>query len=94
MNPYKWLWSHTTGRPYTYIWRDVYHTAPIVIQVLWFSIGGLIVYNFGWEGAGVFAIVYLFGFLEGHFHWGKKYIPGQEEKLLEEGYKAMNRKEE
>ena len=42
----------------------------------------------------MFAIVYLFGFLEGHFHWGKKYIPGQEEKLLEEGYKAMNRKEE
>ena len=77
---YKKLWSIVGGRPWTYIWRDIYHTAPIVIQVLWFFIG-VAVYNWlGWLGVLIFWCIYMFGFLEGHFHWGKKHILGQEGK--------------
>jgi len=77
MNLYKELWSRIGGRMWTYIWRDIYHTAPIIIQLLWFSIGCLIYHFWGWGGVKIFWVVYLFGFLEGHFHWGTKYIKGQ-----------------
>ena len=77
-NPYKWgLWRWIGGRPWTYIWRDIYHTAPIVIQALWFFIGVVIFLWQGWLGAGIFWSIYVFGFLEGHFHWGTKWIKGQ-----------------
>lgn len=77
MNWYKELWSRVGGRPWTFIWRDVYHTAPIVIQTLWFFIG-VLVFSFGWKLVLLFWLIYLFGFLEGHFHWGKKYIENQQ----------------
>ena len=73
----KLIWGWTTGRPWTYVWRDIYHTAPIVIQILWFFIGVAIYRWSGWLGVGIFWSIYMFGFLEGHFHWGKKYIAGQ-----------------
>ena len=76
-NLYKKLWSLIGGRPWTYIWRDIYHLAPIVIQVLWFFIGVAIFIWLGWKGVLVFWCIYLFGYLEGHFHWGAKYIKGQ-----------------
>ena len=77
-NLYKKLWSLVGGRPWTYIWRDIYHTAPIVIQVLWFFVGVAVYHLLGWWGVGVFWAIYAFGFIEGHFHWGKKWIHGQE----------------
>lgn len=77
MNLYKVLWSRIGGRKWTFIWRDVYHLAPYVIQVLWVSIGCFIGVNFGWKGLLIFWLIYSFGFLEGHFHWGTKYIKGQ-----------------
>ena len=76
-NPYKFLWSRIGGRKWTHIWRDIYHTAPVIIQTLWFLMGVLVYSQFGWYGVGVFWAIYLFGFLEGHFHWGKKWIKGQ-----------------
>ncbi len=78
-NPYKWgLWHWIGGRPWTYIWRDIYHRTPIVIQVLWFFIGVGVYHFFGWWGILFWWVIYLFGFLEGHFHWGKKYEPNQQ----------------
>ena len=77
-NPYKKLWSIIGGRPWTYIWRDIYHTAPIVIQVLWFFVGVGVYQWIGWWGVGVFWAIYVFGFLEGHFFWGKAYKEGQQ----------------
>ena len=76
--PYKKLWSLIGRRPWTYIWRDIYHLTPIVIQLLWFFIGVTIYIWMGWRGALIFWCIYLFGYLEGHFHWGTKYIPGQQ----------------
>jgi len=78
-NPYKWgLWHWIGGRPWTHIWRDIYHMAPLVIQVLWFFIGVAIFIWQGWIGVGIFWAIYAFGFLEGHFHWGTKWIKGQQ----------------
>ncbi len=77
MNLYKKLWSLIGGRPWTFIWRDIYHLAPYVIQALWITIGVFIGVNWGWKGLAIFWSIYTFGFLEGHFHWGTKYILGQ-----------------
>ena len=77
MTLYKELWSRIGGRPWTFIWRDIYHTVPIVIQVLWFFIGLMMYVWLGWLGVGIFWLIYVFGFLEGHFHWGTRYISGQ-----------------
>ena len=79
-NPYKKLWSLVGGRPWTFIWRDIYHTAPIVVALVWFIIGVTIYQWKGWLGVGIFWPIYILGFIGGHFHWGKKYIPGQEGK--------------
>lgn len=76
--PYKKLWSVIGGRPWTYIWRDIYHTAPVVIQCLWFFIGVGVYHFLGWWGVLAWWCIYLFGYLEGHFHWGTKHIPGQQ----------------
>ncbi len=78
MKLYKWLWSKIGGRPWTFIWRDIYHRSPIVVQVVWFMIGVMIFQWQGWRGVAIFWPIYLLGFIGGHFHWGKKYIPGQE----------------
>ena len=76
-NPYKWLWSHTTGRPFTYVWRDIYHQGEYIIQLLWFSAGVAVGINFGWKLAYIFWGIYTIGFIFGHFHWGTKWIKGQ-----------------
>ena len=76
-NPYKWLWSRIGGRPWTYIWRDIYHEAEWLIQVLWLCIGAVVGTHFGWIEVGVFVGVYTFGYINGHCHWGTKWIKGQ-----------------
>jgi len=76
-NPYKWLWSKIGGRPWTYIWRDIYHQAEYIIQLLWFSVGVVVGINFGWKLAYIFWGIYTIGFIFGHFHWGTKWIKGQ-----------------
>ena len=76
-DPYKKLYSLIGGRPWTFIWRDLYHGAPYVIQLLWFNIGLWVGINFGWQFAYIIWGVYTFGFIEGHFHWGKGWIKGQ-----------------
>lgn len=85
MNWYKELWSRIGGRPWTYIWRDIYHTTPVLIQALWFSLGALATWLLLtnewalWWLAVVWGL-YLFGFLQGHFHWGTKWQKWQEGK--------------
>lgn len=76
-NAYKWLWTHVGGRPWTYIIRDIYHQVEWVNQMTWFVIGGVVGMYFGWPGIGVFIVLYTLGYLNGHFHWGTKYIPNQ-----------------
>lgn len=77
MNPYKMLWSKIGGRPWTYIWRDIYHQAEWLIQMMWFWIGAAVGIFFGWEIALIAMGIYTFGYINGHFHWGTKWIKGQ-----------------
>ncbi len=74
---YQKLWSLIGGRPWTFIWRDIYHSAPIVVQVVWFMIGVAIYQWQGWRGVAIFWPIYMLGFVGGHFHWGKGWIKGQ-----------------
>ena len=76
-NAYKWLWTRIGGRPWTYIIRDVYHQIEWLSQMTWLVIGGIVGMYFGWPGIGVFIVLYTLGYLNGHFHWGTKYIQNQ-----------------
>ena len=77
-NLYKKLWSPIGGRPWTYIWRDIYHEAEWLIQMIWLFIGIGIFYFLGWWGVLGFTLVYTFGYINGHLHWGTKWIKGQQ----------------
>lgn len=74
-NPYKWLWSHIGGRPWTYIIRDFYHNHAI----LFIFIEAWTVYLFNkflhtdWRAWVLISL----GVLLGHLFWGTKYIPEQ-----------------
>jgi len=78
MNPYKWIWSRIGGRPWTYIWRDIYHQAEFVIITLWLWTGILLGHFLGPKIALFFYIAYAYGYLGGHMHWGAKYITNQQ----------------
>ncbi len=67
-------------RPYTFIFRDIYHKSPLVVITL----GGIALYLFGRYTAQIslsvvlsMIVTVLIGELLGHLFWGKKYIEGQ-----------------
>lgn len=74
---YRWLWSHTTGRPYTYILRDIWHKAEFVWIVALIAVGVVLGHHFDWvtilEIMGIFTI----GFTFGHLFWGRAYQEDQ-----------------
>ncbi len=76
-NPYKKLWSLIGGRPWTYVWRDLWHQAEYIMQALWFFGGIAVGINFGWQVAGIAWAIYTLGYINGHFFWGTKWIPYQ-----------------
>ena len=80
MNLYKRLWSKIGGRPWTYIWRDLWTQAEIMMQFLWFFTGIGIFIWLGWFGVLVWGIGYIYGFINGHFFWGTKHVKGQQGK--------------
>jgi len=77
MNPYKWLWSHIGGRPWTYITRDLWHKAEFVWIIGLVAVGVAMGHHLEWlevlKVMGIFTI----GFVFGHFFWGSRYIPNQ-----------------
>lgn len=79
-NLYKKLWSLIGGRPWTYIFRDVWHEAEWVYQALWYAIGITVGIHFGWKIALIALGIYTFGYINGHLWWGTKYIKGQKGK--------------
>lgn len=78
-NPYKKLWSLVGKRPWTFIYRDIYRKFEYFIQFQWFITGVVILYYFGWKGSLWFWLSYSFGYINGHFFWGKKIIEGQKD---------------
>ena len=80
-NAYKKLWSLIGGRPWTYIYRDIYRTYEIFIQAQWFWTAILILWLLGFtiplKMLAAFWMIYTFGYINGHFFWGTRYIKGQ-----------------
>lgn len=79
-NIYKWLWTRVGGRPWTYIWRDIYHQAEWLVQAIWFFGGVLVGIYWGYELALIAWGVYTFGYINGHVNWGTKWLKGQKGK--------------
>ena len=87
MNIYKALWSRIGGRPWTYIRRDFWHRFEIVNIVFFVSIGffsGIFylrimkwVVSEWWHPIILVAGFYTIGVLQGHWFWGKSWIPDQ-----------------
>lgn len=74
---YKKLWSIIGGRPWTFISRDIWHQFEYIMQMVWLFTGVGVYVLAGWWGVLWFCIVYTLGYINGHFFWGKEYIPGQ-----------------
>ena len=77
MSIYKWIWSRTTGRPFTYVIRDARQKYPtpwmLGVMVVSIVIGHFL---WGWMLLVGFGIL-LVGILWGHLWWGTKWIPNQ-----------------
>ena len=83
---YKWLWSHTTKRPYTYIIRDFYHELPFPFMMVF---AGIVWVFQKYFHASVREWVYIaIGVLIGHLFWGRDYIPDEGE-IKTYGYKGV-----
>ncbi len=86
MELYEWIWFHfefwlppAERRPFTVIFRDLYHQAPgLVVPLLGFGFYGLSYWLElpAWVFAWAFAS-FMIGELCGHLFWGKDYVPGQ-----------------
>ena len=80
-NLYKKLWSLIGGRPWTYIYRDIWHTYEILMQAQWFWAAILVLWLLGisipLKELLVGWVIYTFGYINGHFFWGTPYRAGQ-----------------
>ena len=80
MNWYRWLYTNITpwiARPWTYFWRDLWVEAEWLMQLLWFSAGLLVGCFLGLRIACFIWLIYSIGYVNGHIHWGTKWIKGQ-----------------
>jgi len=81
---YKKLWSIIGRRPWTFIYRDIWHRFEILMQLQWFWTAILVLHLLGTDipikPILIGWVIYLFGFIMGHFFWGRKYIPDQQGK--------------
>ena len=74
---YRFIWSNTTGRPYTYILRDLWHKAEFFWIVVLVSAGVWLGHNYDWKTIMVGWLLFSLGYLAGHLFWGTPYIPDQ-----------------
>jgi len=77
MNLYKKLWSKVGGRPWTYIIRDLWTQVELMFQLVFYGLGVLVCYFFGWQIALITFGIYTLGFIGGHLWWGTKHVRGQ-----------------
>lgn len=71
MRPYRWLWSHIGGRPWTYIMRDFIYQNPLSL-VLTLVVVLSVLLHIKHEIA-----VFLAGLLFGHLFWGTRWHKGE-----------------
>ena len=77
MNWYKWLWKHTTGRPFTYAIRDTWHKFE-GLWIIGLVSAGALLGHYLWEIIFWLLLAFALGYIAGHLFWGKAYIPGQQ----------------
>ena len=82
-NPYKWgLWHWIGGRPWTWIYQDVWHKYEWFPQMQW-AVTGIGFeclrqwLGWPWWTHFIWIGIYTYGYINGHFFWGKNYIPNQ-----------------
>lgn len=80
-NPYKKAWSLIGGRPWTFISRDFWNSAEIVMQALWFWTAILILHLLGVsipvKTLLVGWAIYTYGYVNGHIFWGTDWKKGE-----------------
>ncbi len=79
-NPYKWLWGHIGGRPWTYILRDSWDDYEFVWIVGLVSLGIWLGHVYGWDTILKGWLIFMAGYIAGHLFWGTKHIPRQKER--------------
>ncbi|GAI04367.1 unnamed protein product [marine sediment metagenome] len=82
---YKKLWSVIGRRPWTFLYRDIWHKLEWFPQMQWAATGiiaELIRQQLGypWWVHFIWVGVYTYGYINGHFFFGKPYIPNQQGK--------------
>jgi len=90
MSLYKWFWFNTQfwikkpedRRPYTYMFRDWYHKAPLPtivgLAITFYMIGRYTIQLLLSMLLGII-LALIAGIILGHLWWGKKYKPGEQE---------------
>jgi len=86
---YYWLHSHTTGQPWTFFSRDVWHKVEYLPIMLLLFVGWLLGYH--WQNIldylaahpiaslAITALVVTAWYVAGHIYWGTKYEEGQKD---------------
>jgi len=75
---YKKLWSLTTGRPFTFILRDIWHKFEWFWIIALISTGVWMGHHFAWVEVLKYLGVFTVGYIGGHLFWGKEYKPNQQ----------------
>lgn len=82
---YKKLWSLIGKRPWTFIYRDVWHQYEWFPQIQWLATGiaaewARQYWQFPWWAHLVWIGIYTYGYINGHFFWGTKWLRSQKGK--------------
>lgn len=87
---YRWFWYNTQfwikqpedRRPYTYLFRDLYHSTPLPtivgLAIVFFMIGRYTTLASIWWLLGLI-LALVAGIVLGHIWWGKTHQEGQQE---------------
>ncbi len=78
MDFYKWIWSHTTGRPFTYLLRDIWHKCEFVWILGLIAVGVAMGHHYDWTMTLKIIGVFTLGFIFGHLFWGKEWVEDQQ----------------
>ena len=76
-NPYKMLWTHIGGRPWTYIIRDAYHGVEFLVIVSLTSLGFFLAHVITVREFLTILAGFTIGYVLGHLFWGMEWIRGQ-----------------
>ena len=81
-NLYKRIYTVIGGRPWTFIYRDLWHKYEILMQAQWFWTAILVLWLVG-VSIPVMAMlkfwaIYTLGYIMGHFFWGTPYKENQQ----------------